>query len=909
MDFRAYEAAPGVSVIVLPDAPVYTHVAVSNDFLRASGMQRQEVMGKGHFEVFPKSSDSANFSNDQDLKASFEWVVQHKQPHEIPVLRYDIPDGAGSFNKRYWKINNVPLLSDTGDVTYIIHTALDITNTIVAEQKVALSKEIEKLYNFFINAPVVIGIVRGNDYVIELANEELLEVWGRTADVIGKPLLEAIPELEAQGIKALLDRVCATGEPFYAYEYPVMLNRNGKEEVLYFDFVYKPAYDTDENNKYYAVVCIGHNVTEHVRTRQKFKNVVQQAPDPILILKGEDMVLEVANEALFKIWKVDHTSIGKTFLEILPEMEGQGFLELLQQVYHTGETFKGYETPAVFEEADGGTRTVYFDFTYQPFREADGSISGVLVVATDVTGQVLAKRQVVKSQQELRLSIERFELVSKATEDAIWDWNILTNELVWNEAVYTLFGYKPEDVDNVDLWWFEHLHPEERDSVTRSVYEVIDGGGSLWTSEYRFLCSNGTYRIVHDRGIVQRDDNGKAIRVIGSMQDITERKQYELSLKESQQKWQQLANTIPSLVWTADSDGQVNFLNEYWYRYTGLTEEQSIGYEWAKVVHPDELETCLATWSNARKEKGFYEIEVRFRSKAGEYRWFVSRGVPIHNDEGDVVAWYGTSTDIHEQKRLSENLETLVAERTAELERSNVNLEAFAYAASHDLKEPVRKIHLFSDKLKSRLNDKLEAEDVRLFERIQYTSKRMNTLIDDLLAYSQASFGDLDTETIDLNKKVQSVLEDLELEVQEKGAKVEVESLPTVKGYPRQFQQLFQNLISNALKYSKPGTPPEILLSCRPVIAGDVKSNLPPDEACKPYHLIYVKDNGIGFAQKDAERIFNVFTRLHVTQDYKGTGVGLSIVQKVVENHGGYIWAESEPGEGATFNILMPVNC
>ena len=151
------------------------------------------------------------------------------------------------------------------------------------------------------------------------------------------------------------------------------------------------------------------------------------------------------------------------------------------------------------------------------------------------------------------------------------------------------------------------------------------------------------------------------------------------------------------------------------------------------------------------------------------------------------------------------------------------------------------------------------------------------------------------------------MLDDLELEVQEKGAKITVDPLPTVKGNRRQIQQLFQNLISNALKYSKPDTTPEIHFSYRLVKGGEAKPDLPPEECNKQFHLLIVTDNGIGFEQKDAERIFNVFTRLHGNNDYRGTGVGLSIVRKVVENHKGFIWAESEPGKGSAFKIALPV--
>ena len=184
----------------------------------------------------------------------------------------------------------------------------------------------------------------------------------------------------------------------------------------------------------------------------------------------------------------------------------------------------------------------------------------------------------------------------------------------------------------------------------------------------------------------------------------------------------------------------------------------------------------------------------------------------------------------------------------------------------------------------------------------------MARLIEDLLSFSIISKGAPETSEIDLNQQVKDVLEDLELDMSEKKAKITVERLPKVRGNSRQFQQLFHNLISNAIKYTKPNVVPEIQISSYEVIGREAKASLPIEEADKVYHLIQLKDNGIGFEQEYAEDIFKVFTRLRTHSDYPGSGVGLSIVQKVVNNHNGYIWAESKPGGGASFKILLPID-
>jgi light-regulated signal transduction histidine kinase (bacteriophytochrome) len=266
--------------------------------------------------------------------------------------------------------------------------------------------------------------------------------------------------------------------------------------------------------------------------------------------------------------------------------------------------------------------------------------------------------------------------------------------------------------------------------------------------------------------------------------------------------------------------------------------------------------------------------------------------------------------DVTEQVTAWQKIEEVVEQRTGELaqanealrqinkelQRSNANLEEFAHAASHDLKEPVRKIHLFTSQLKKQLSAHLSEDQARSFSRIENATERMGNLIDDLLLYSHVSQRPHEKESVDLNDKVQRVLEDLELVIGEKRATITVDQLPVVKGYRRQLQQMFQNLISNSLKYSKEDVPPVITISAGQLVEGG-----------QAYHLITVRDNGIGFEPQYAGKIFQMFARLHGKGEYSGTGVGLSIVKKVVENHDGFISVESAVGEGSAFKVCLPV--
>ncbi|HEX2535881.1 MAG TPA: PAS domain-containing protein [Chitinophagaceae bacterium] len=668
-----------------------------------------------------------------------------------------------------------------------------------------------------------------------------------------------------------------------------------------------------------------------------------------------------------------------------------------------------------------------------PMKDEGGKILKWYGSTTDIHEQKL-------SEEAQKRGKERFDLVSKATQDAIWDWNLLTDEIWWNESFKELFGYSDEEIEPTIVSWSGRVHPDDRDRVVNGIHSVIDNGGKNWSAEYRFRKKDGSYAIVFDRGYALHDSEGRPYRMVGSMQDITARKQTEEALKESEARFRQLANSLPIVVWTATPEGSIDFISTQWEELYGNPVAESLGSGWSRFIHPDDAERTRNVWMRALSRTEPYETEFRLAHQTDGYRWVLVRAVPIRDESGTVIGWYGSDTDIEEKKQAEALLESRVKERTGELEeqktlldniltnssngisvsemirdaqgnvtnartilandaavrftglprevylsrtaceldpeifrspygraclqtlqtgtpafiqyflemagrwleltisrmdadhlihiftdvtpikeaqlqlersveelkRSNANLEEFAYAASHDMKEPIRKIHFFSDLLKGELESQLTPNQSRIFGRLEHAAQRMGNLIDDLLAYSQATRGAADQEDIDLNKKVRMVLGDLELEVEQKGARIKVAPLPHLKGHKRQMQQLLQNLISNALKYARPGTAPEVQITASRVRGKEARPYLPPEEGEKYFHLIEVRDNGIGFEQEDAERIFNMFTRLHGNAEYRGTGVGLSIVRKVVENHNGYVWAKSEPDKGASFFVLLP---
>lgn len=1050
LDLQIFQAMPGNSALLLPDAPRFTILAVTDSYIHTSGLAKEELVGKGLFEAFPRPPGNEEANHEEEIYASLEKVLATRQQHGLAMHRYDIRGTDGFFEERYWSTFNKPILNENADVLFIIHSAEDLTEQVKAERNKKALADLNKKHKELLTVPVLMCILKGDEHTIYFVNEQTLNIWGRTTEVIGKPLLQALPELRDQGILQMLEEVKSQNKVLKTRETPVFLIRNGKKQTLYLDFVFQPYFENDTDTRATGVICVAHNVTEQVQIRQRFQNVVGQAPDPILILMGEEMILEVANQALLDLWQVGPDALHKPFLDILPEMKGQVFIDLLKNVLYTGEPFQGIEVPAQFRRKNGELETRYLNFLYQPYQEADRSITGVLITATDVTGQVMAKKQLEESEKNLRNTIlqapvamcivrgpeyvvevandRMFQLWGKSNEgvtgkplfqaipeisnqgfeqllaqvyskgETVSAFEVKTMLPRGNalEEVYINFVYEPlREVNGtvsgviavaIDVTGQVEARKKMEESV-QEVHAIVDSApfpigvytgkemrirlanqsiidvwgkgpdliGKTYASMLPELEGSGIYEQldqVYTTGIPfharnQRVDlvvnnvlqpfyfnysftplysaDGSIYGVMNTAAEVTDLYQAKQQVEQSERNFRSMILQAPvAMCIMLGPEHVVDIANDAMIELWGKSKDSVMGRPIFDAL-PDARNQGLESVM-----KQVYETAVPFYAnehpvdllRNGKWETIYQNFVyqPYFDAEGNILGVLAISVDVTSQVLARQKIEEIVIQRTGELaaandaliqsntelRRLNTNLEEFSYAASHDLKEPIRKIHFFSDRLKGQLEDKLDHEQKRTFERLENASRRMALLVDELLAYSQASKGLAEEEQVDLNRKVKLVLEDLELEVQQRDAKIIVDHLPTITGSKRQIQQLFQNLISNALKYSKPGVAPMITITSKEVIAKEVKPDVSPAHATRHFHLVQVRDNGIGFPQEDAERIFNVFTRLHGNTEYRGTGVGLSIVQKVVHNHGGYIWAEGEPGTGAVFNILLP---
>jgi two-component system CheB/CheR fusion protein len=516
---------------------------------------------------------------------------------------------------------------------------------------------------------------------------------------------------------------------------------------------------------------------------------------------------------------------------------------------------------------------------------------------------------------ELSESEERFRLIANATSDAIWDWDLVNNQIWWSDSFYTRFGFDDSaDVRN-SSFWLSRLNEEEKARVNASLQQAINLGSKVWAERFRFQKADGSFATILDKGTVLTDGNGTPYRMVGAMIDITEAEMASQLLQVKNNELQALieefkfvTDFMPQMVWSTRPDGYHDFFNKQWYDYTGLSYEQTKDRGWALVLHPDDYARTVKVWQHSLKTGDVYEVEYRMRRYNGEFRWFLARALAMRDETGNILKWFGTCTDIHDQKMAADILEQKVTERTGELQKANVELEAsniellqFASVASHDLKEPLRKIHMFANLINDRfLTNNDAASDY--MQRIITSSARMTRLINDLLEFTRLSVNSA-FENTDLNMVMEEVLSDLEVAIREKDAVIEAGPLPQAEVIPGQMRQVLQNLISNALKFSRKGEPPVIRISAEKVSYCSIEAPVAPDGR---FVRLTIADNGIGFDNQYAEKIFTIFQRLHSKEKYEGTGIGLAITKKIMERHNGLIHAVSTEGKGTTFTLILP---
>lgn len=542
-----------------------------------------------------------------------------------------------------------------------------------------------------------------------------------------------------------------------------------------------------------------------------------------------------------------------------------------------------------------------------PIRDASGAIVGGVVAWRDITEQKQAIEALLENERRYRelardLEVER-EKLATALENlpvGIGMGDAQGNTLTLNSVGLELHGFSSieemfSDIDqyvnNFELMYIDGRQmPFEEWPASRAIR-------GEFVRDYELRLRNhikGFERILSYSAAPVRNSEGNVILIVYVIQDLTERKQVENALRESAGHFRQLADALPQLVWTATADGSVDYYNKRYLEYKGIAPLDGEKWEWAPVLHPDDQQTTIDAWEHAVRTGELYQAEHRVQRADGSYHWHLSRGWPVYDHQGKVIRWFGTATDIHDVKKA----ETVLSEYAEKLQQSNRELEQFAFVASHDLQEPLRKIRLFANTIQHKLRGNLDEETADAFQRMIGASDRMQAMIQDLLSLSRVSTQGRPFTEVDLSVVAADVVSDLEARIHRTSGQVIVEPLPVIEADPMQMHQALQNIVANALKFHRPGIPPVVRIS-----AQVYQDKITARENAR----ISIQDNGIGFDPEQFDQMLQPFKRLQGRGQYEGNGMGLAIVKKIIDRHQGEITATSQPGEGATFILTLPV--
>lgn len=839
------------------------------------------------------------------------------------------------------QISNEELLSNNEEMQTLneeIETSkeeLQSTNeelTIVNQETIGLNEQLTEAKEFAeaivstIHEPL---IVLDKKFKVRSANKAFLDLFriGGMGDIKGMPFF-ALDEGQwnVPDLRKLLEDVLFNTSRLENQEFSQNFSRIGKRTLL-LNTSEIIRNGTEERLILVAMV----DVTEKLKLQQKeqeylesFKNLLQQAPVPIMVLKAPDFTVEVVNDSYINIVGKRKDFVGTLLFESLPELKAQGIQELLNKVVETALPYTGSEVPLYF---DNGAARVngFYNFVFQPLQKDDGQIAEIMVVANDVTEQVLSRKLVEETEARYHNMI-----YSSPSLIAIFKGKEMIIETA-NDAILKSWG-KGNDV--IGKPFFEVAPETVEQGFDKILLHVFTTGETYYAHEMSvILVRRGKPEQMYYTFIyhAQRDKNGEIDGVAIIANEVSEQVLLNKKLKESEAHFRLMADLMPAKISNADAQGKVIYCNQNWLGFTGLDFTKLMGLEYEKLIHPDDLDLFHKRFHKASHEGGNVEMEMRFLDKNGTYIWHLHRASPVKDNNGKIKLWVGVTANISEQiatrernlstyKAHSKGLEDLVAIRTNELQavnesllfkneelmRMNMELEAFAYITSHDLQEPLRKISIFSGRILEKDDQQLSDKSKLYFKNIREAVDRMQRLIKDLFAFSHLSTSEQQFEKVDLKSIVDDVKKTLCEDIQEKQATIEVRTSAKIKVITFQFHQLVVNLISNSLKFSRPNVKPHLVIKTADFETGDA-----PFEGLLPntrYCHISFSDNGIGFEKKYSERIFEVFQKLHGREQYSGTGIGLAIVKKIIDNHNGTITSKSEVDKGTTFEIYIPNN-
>jgi PAS domain S-box-containing protein len=839
-------------------------ISVANDLIKDFWGKGSDVEGKTLLQLLPEVKD-------QPFPAMMLSVLKTGTPiyaNEILAhLQYD-----DKMEDRYFNIVYQPYYEDDGTISGVTTIAYEVSEMVLARKRIEESEH--RYQEMIFSSPSMIAILKGEEMIIDIANDAILETWGKGKDVVGKPLLTVMPELVGQGFDDLFHQVYTTGKPHFAYEMPVYVLRNGQKELSYYTFIYQAQKDTEGNINGVAVIAT--EVTPQAQLNQKikeseeqFRRLVMQAPVAICVLRGEDYVIETINEPMIEMWgRTREEAINKPAFDVLTEFRDQGLKQLLDQVYNTGENIVMNELPLSIKR-NGALADIFVKFLYEPLREADGTISGVMAIAHEITDQVLARKMM---EAQALMHTDMLMTAPGFVCTLVGPSHVYT---LVNEQYQMLFG-KRKIKGKPIMVALPELEGQGFDKLLDKVY----------TTGETYVGFDIPITLARDENLAPElryfnfsfqpmyDENKEIYSILVFGYEVTEIMVAKKRIEESEKLFRQLLDTMPQIAWTNTTEGVITFYNQRWYDYTGLDHKQTNLLGCKTVINPDDLQIALNEYRSIREKSDGGEFQIRGKSAEGHYRWHLIRLTPIKNDDGDVQLWIGTATDIQELRLLQQQKDDFIS------------------IASHELKTPITSL-----KASLQLLDKIKdnPSNIMLPKLIVQANKsldKVSVLMDDLLNASIANEGQLH-----INKKLINLSEVIE----ECCPHVRVEGIYTIKtegdmnvevyADAARIDQVVINFVNNAIKYAPDSKVIRIFI-----------------EKVNDMAKVSIIDKGPGIPSDKLLHLFDRFYRVDSSgSQYSGLGLGLYISAEIIKKHNGHIGVNSELGKGSIFWFTLPI--
>lgn len=779
-----------------------------------------------------------------------------------------------------------------------------------AEKEIAVRKRMEKslrnsyeeisdLYN---KAPCGYHSLDKDGVIVRINDTELDWLGYRREELVGRHFTDL---LTPQGVET------------FTANYPKFKER-GLVQTLEYELVRKDGTTLtvmlnataryDKNGGYLASRSTLHDITRlklaecAIQEREAMLNAFLASSPFGMLMLDENFRHVRVNPALAEMSGVPvELHLGRTVEEVVP-ITAPIVMPLYQHVLERGEALRNLEFPSEVPRYPGKLR--WWLATYFPILGEGGKPVAVGGMLLDIT----ERKQMEETLKSREATLTQAQQIGRMGS---WEWNLTSGTLTWSDELYRLYGLDPRHFQASLELFFQHV-PEEEHAEIQRILDLAMEKLSDFEMEHNVIRPDGSLHIHHTKGQVFRNEFGHPVRMVGVEQDITDQRRAEQALRDSEHHMQQLLANLPVCIVIHGADTRIHYSNESAQEFLGLSETQIIGKaapdpawrfvrEDGSTMPPEEYPVSRVI---ADRKPVYGCVLGVVRSGWEAPRWAYVHAYPDLDEQGEVRQAVVSFVDISERKNaeqaliaaerqlwtLNENLERRVAQRTRQLEAANRELEAFSYSVSHDLRAPLRSMDGFSQILMRDHAAKLDETGRDYLQRIVRASKRMGELIDDLLQLSRVSRSELKKETIDLSVLARSVQRDIQATAPDRRVEWAIQDGVVVEADSRLMRAMLENLLRNAWKFSAKKADARIEFG-----AIDREGE----------EVLFVRDNGAGFDMQYAHKLFGAFQRLHRTEEFEGMGVGLAIVQRIVHHHGGRIWAEGAPGEGATFYFTI----